>query len=225
MKKRMILILLSCFTILILIGCNEDVPVMENVEDSKMERASTLTLSPSEFIKGDSEVLEAHFDDWQTGKVNLQYTGDEKLFAISYDIYEQGNITKSSPLISTFNKGKFDGKLLISLIDEDTSADLKKYNLGLQIIDESSKSTVNSDIPEFQILDGAAHMIWKLNKEIILQEKEEAIVWGYLANENSLISPNILTEENLKKDYDFAFVIKVTLIDEEDYDMEGKQDG
>ncbi|NDI34426.1 hypothetical protein [Chengkuizengella sediminis] len=214
MKKRMMLILLSFFTILIIIGCNEYEPVVENVESSKMERASTLTLSPSEFIKGDAEVLEAHFDEWLTEKVNLQYTGDENMITVSYEIYEQGNITKSSPMISTFNKDKFDGKLLISLIDEDTSEDLKKYNFGLQITGGGSSSTVNGDIPEIQIPDGAMNMIWNLNKEIMIQEKEEAIVWAYLANEKSIISPMILTKENLKKDYDFALVIKVNLNDQ-----------
>ncbi|NBI30543.1 hypothetical protein [Chengkuizengella marina] len=224
MKKQMMLILLSCFILLILVGCNEDEPVVEIIEDRKIERASTLTISSSEFIKGDAEVLEAHFDEWQTGKVNLQYTGEEKMMAVSYDIYEKGKLTKSSGTIGTFFMDKYEGKLLISLIDEDKS-DLQNYNLGLQISSESSSSYTNRDIPEIQFPAEAARTIWNLNKGITLHDKEEAIVWAYLANVNSIINPVILTDENLKKDYDFAFVIKVNLIDEEDYDMEGKQDG
>ncbi|MDP5273872.1 hypothetical protein [Chengkuizengella axinellae] len=224
MKKRMKFFLFSCFILIILSSCNNEEAVIEMPEEVKTEIVPTLAISPAEFMKGDAQILATHFDDWQTGKVNIEYTGEEnKMIVLSYDIYKSGELVSSNGSMGSVMFGDYNGKLLISLMDEDTS-DIQDYSLGLSLVENSgsASSAYSDDMPELQRPDMAASTIWSIHEKMNLNEKEEAVVWAYLVNENSIINPDILTEENLKKDYDFAFVVKIALMDEADYGKEIK---
>ncbi|NDI34429.1 hypothetical protein EPK97_06590 [Chengkuizengella sediminis] len=175
-----------------LIGCKDQV------------ESGVLIISPDDFFKDDTKYLEPHLG-WITGSFHINYSGPEKYLNISMEVYENGQLIKSSKLMES-EINMEDSQMSFSIQDHVYQEGLKKLIITSEDLNGTS-SIMEFDIEFDDHLRASGYTY--LNDEIKITEGNEAIIWGYfLTEENRIRTPN---DEHDLLEYDRVFALKASL--------------
>ncbi|WP_141499851.1 hypothetical protein [Paenibacillus luteus] len=192
--------------------------VLSGCSEASSEKSGVLTVKPFELFEGDAKRYQPFLGS-MSGAVKLNYKGTKSNVRVSMEVWENGALKEpeqsslSSALQQSQNGDRvMDGELVVSVKQQTDEITPKKtkYNVTVALNDQGGTSSTEYEVTA-DIAVSSSMPIVLGNNELVIDEAEEAAVWGMQASENGMQTVSF-TQEMLK-DVKWAIVFKISLSD------------
>ncbi|WP_442601052.1 hypothetical protein [Paenibacillus sp. KN14-4R] len=178
-------------------------------------KPNTLYIEPEQLFTGEANKYAA-FVDGTYGAVKMKYKGSKKEITIKGEIWENGVLTKTNPLMGGVllkkineHEYQFDGDcvLLIREIKNPETGNIR-FAFKNTLTEGTSLSSAEFAFDTKFKLAGKGNI--QLNKSIEIRDDEETAIWGMQATDEDHMETMDFTPEPLKRTK-FAMIFKVYL--------------